>query len=80
MIREVKEETGYDITIVKLIHSDNGKFTYLAEVVGGELSLDKNNPANSDLIDNGWIAIEDVDKLDSYTLPILKIYFDSIRA
>lgn len=78
-IREVKEETGYDITIIKLIHTYSGKFTYLSEVIGGKLSLDKDNPANNDLIDNGWVEIGEIDKWDDYTLPILKIYLDSIR-
>jgi 8-oxo-dGTP pyrophosphatase MutT (NUDIX family) len=77
-IREVKEETGYDIAIIKLIHLENNKYTYLANVVGGELSLNKENPANSDLIDNGWVEIEDIDKWDGYTLPILKSYQEMI--
>lgn len=34
-IREVKEETGYDVSIIRRIYSDEDKFTYLAQIVGG---------------------------------------------
>lgn len=73
-IREVKEETGFDVELVNLLHKDENKFTYLAKIVGGNLTLDKSNPDNEDLIDNGWVTLDDNSKWDSYTLPILDLY------
>lgn len=78
-IREVKEETGYDISIIKFLHKgdeDHGKFTYLAEIVAGELNLDKDNLENEDLIDNGWIGMDDIEKWDDYTMPVLRFYIE----
>jgi 8-oxo-dGTP diphosphatase len=48
-IREVKEETGYDVVIKELLDSNNNKYTYLAEIIGGEISLDLENEANEDI-------------------------------
>ncbi|QAA34341.1 NUDIX hydrolase [Clostridium manihotivorum] len=74
-VREVKEETGFDVEISSLLYEDGYKYTYLAKIIGGELTLDKSNPDNEDLIDNGWFSIE-ADILDSYTKPILDMYME----
>src|SRR5690554_6193080 len=64
-IREVKEETGYDVIIKKLLNQKSHKYTFVAEIIGGELYLDSENVANNDIIDIGWIAIDDTEKFDS---------------
>ncbi|WP_314588631.1 NUDIX domain-containing protein [Paenibacillus terrigena] len=38
-IREVQEETGYVTKIVKLLLYSNGKYTFEAEIVGGDLRI-----------------------------------------
>ena len=73
-IREAKEETGYDVKLIKLIFSNKRKYTYLAEIISGELRVDKDNPDNEDIIDAAWVYIEDLEKWDDYTLPILDLY------
>jgi 8-oxo-dGTP diphosphatase len=78
-IREAKEETGYDVKLIKLIFSNKRKYTYLSEVIGGELRVDKDNPDNEDIIDAAWVDIEDVEKWDDYTLPILDLYKRELR-
>jgi 8-oxo-dGTP diphosphatase len=78
-IREVKEETGYDVVIKGLLLEAKEKFTYIAEIIGGELCLDTSNAANEDLIDVAWISLEDNDKFDHATTPLLKLYFDLVR-
>lgn len=73
-IREVKEETGYDVRVTKLLHEKNGKYTYVAEIIGGELFLDKENQANEDIVEIAWIGLDDNEKFDSFTSPMLNLY------
>lgn len=72
-IREVKEETGYDVAIKKLIAENGTKYTFEAEFIGGSLHVDKEHEANSDILEAAWISLEDKDKFDSYTTPLLEL-------
>ena len=76
-IREVKEETGYDVRIIKLLHEKNEKYTYLAEIIGGELFLDTENESNQDIVEIAWINLDDNEKFDSFTSPILNLYLET---
>ncbi|MDR6879868.1 NUDIX hydrolase [Bacillus sp. 3255] len=73
-IREVKEETGYDVIILKLLNCTDDKYTYLARINGGEMFLDSENEANEDIIEIAWVSVNDTNKWDDYTSPILNIY------
>jgi 8-oxo-dGTP diphosphatase len=75
-IREVKEETGYDIQITNLLHEKDGKYTYLAEIIGGELFLDKRNESNKDIIEASWIGLNDKEKFDGITMPMLTLFME----
>lgn len=75
-IREVKEETGYDVEIKALLIEKQNKFTFIAEIIGGELYLDMKNEANSDIIDVAWISIDEKDKFDTYTAPLLRLLLE----
>lgn len=70
-IREVKEETGYDVIVKHLIFEKSYKYTFIAEIVGGKLYLDSSIEANSDIIDSAWISINDYEKFDKITAPLL---------
>lgn len=70
-IREVKEETGYDVAIKQLLARNSNKFTFLADIIGGKLYLDLTNDSNSDIIDISWVSLHDVNKFDCITLPLL---------
>ncbi|WP_456290027.1 NUDIX domain-containing protein [Paenibacillus sp. AK002] len=70
-IREVKEETGFEVEIIKLLNYNNDKYTFKAEIIGGALGLDKSNKDNDDIIEIAWIKIEDEEKFDTYTRPII---------
>jgi ADP-ribose pyrophosphatase YjhB (NUDIX family) len=72
-IREVKEETGYVVIIKRLLVSNENKYTYLAEVVGGCLKLDKSLVGNEDLLDVRWVSLSDPKRFDDYTMPILSL-------
>ncbi|WP_343076314.1 hypothetical protein [Pullulanibacillus sp. KACC 23026] len=39
-MREVKEETGYDVKVTRLLRSDDDKYTFLAELTGEEIGFD----------------------------------------
>jgi 8-oxo-dGTP diphosphatase len=77
-IREVKEETGYEVKVMRLLYSNDHKFTFLAEITGGELGFDQTLEDNADLIDVAWVAQTDQEKWDDYTLPILKLYENTL--
>lgn len=76
-IREVKEETGYDIKITSLLFSNERKYTFVADIIGGSLFLDKSNPDNDELVDVAWISLDDQKRFDSYTKPLLDKFLDS---
>ncbi|WP_301280428.1 hypothetical protein [Rossellomorea aquimaris] len=41
--------------------------------------LNKELKENKDIIDVAWVSIEDKDKWDNFTLPILDLYIKSLR-
>lgn len=75
-IREVKEETGYEIELEYLLIQMNEKYTFIGKIIGGEMFLDSMQESNSDLIDVAWIDLNAVDMFDTYTKPILDLYFE----
>ncbi|MHC0039497.1 NUDIX hydrolase [Pseudoneobacillus sp. C159] len=79
-IREVKEETGYDIQIAKLLYQNQGKYTFLAKITGGYLFLDKEMVGNEDLVDVRWISLFDRQFFDQYTSPIIEIYLNQMKS
>jgi 8-oxo-dGTP diphosphatase len=72
-IREVKEETGFDIRLMGLLHERNKKYSFIGEIVGGKLFLDNNNQDNLDIIEIAWIQLTELEKFDSVTLPMLEL-------
>lgn len=73
-IREVKEETGYNVRIIKLLFQSDKKYSYLAEITGGNLHLDKNLAVNEDLVEVKWVSLLETEIFDNYTKPILEIF------
>ena len=56
-IREVKEETGYDVKINRLLFKNSNKYTFVVEI-----------------IDVAWISVDDKDKFDNFTAPLLELF------
>lgn len=77
-IREVKEETGYDVQITNLLFESNDKYTFSAEIVGGDLYLDSKAECNQEIIKIAWIDLEDLEKFDSFTTPLLNLYLERL--
>jgi ADP-ribose pyrophosphatase YjhB (NUDIX family) len=72
-IREVKEETGFDVELKGLLFKSTNKFTFIAKVIGGDMFLDTNNEDNSDIVDVAWVPLSEQEKFDDYTKPLLKL-------
>jgi 8-oxo-dGTP diphosphatase len=72
-VRELKEETGYDVKIKQLLYQDSGKFTYMVQIVAGDMVIDRTLEDNEDIIDVAWVSIDDKDKWDHFTLPMLEL-------
>jgi 8-oxo-dGTP diphosphatase len=77
-IREVKEETGYEVRINKLLFHNREKYSFLAEIIGGNLMLNKELAGNEDLVEVKWISLLDSLKFDRYTTPIIDIYYREV--
>lgn len=75
-LREVKEETGYEVRITKVLYNKKNKYSFLAEIIGGTLTLDKEMVGNEDLVDVKWISLSDSQKFDNITAPIIDIYLN----
>jgi 8-oxo-dGTP diphosphatase len=78
-VREVKEETGYDVKIMGLFYKTADKSTFIAKIISGDLFLDLNNEDNKEIIDVAWVSIDDEDKFDTYTAPLLKKLLNEIK-
>jgi 8-oxo-dGTP diphosphatase len=69
-IREVKEETGFDIRILDCLCFENLKYTYIAEIVGGTMSVDRTIEQNEDILEVKWVRLDDDASFDVVTRPI----------
>ncbi|QFF98951.1 NUDIX hydrolase [Psychrobacillus glaciei] len=78
-VSEVKEETGYDVQITKLLHEKNYNYTYLTEIIGGELFLDREKEYNQDILETAWIDLSNSYPFDSFTKPLLQRYLNEIE-
>ena len=75
-VREVKEETGYNVVIKRLLFKSSNKFTFEAKITSGYLYLDTNNVDNKDILDVAWVSIYEEGMFDAYTAPLLKLLID----
>ncbi|WP_240419635.1 histidine phosphatase family protein [Paenibacillus periandrae] len=73
-IREVKEETGYDVKITHLLHRTESKYTYLVDIVGGQLAVDMQHPDNQTIVSVEWVSLSDENRWDQVTRPIWEAY------
>lgn len=73
-IREVKEETGYDAVVIRLLYKDEFKYTFMADIIGGEIGYDQTMEDNNDLLDVAWISLDEVDKFDGIITPLLELF------
>ncbi|SFL84319.1 Broad specificity phosphatase PhoE [Paenibacillus sp. 1_12] len=73
-IREVKEETGYDVRITHLLNRSESKYTFLVEIVGGQLAIDVQHPDNQTIVSAEWVPLSDENRWDRVTRPIWEAY------
>jgi 8-oxo-dGTP diphosphatase len=72
-VREVKEETGYEVRILTKLYFDGEKHTYHAEIISGTEGIDTSIKENNDIIEIGWIPLSHLMKFDAYTRPIIDL-------
>jgi len=75
LLREIREETDLDVEIISLVglwwfflRKEEGQvvcMTYLCKPKSLEIDIDK-NPADEDITGFGWLAKEDILKLDNF--------------
>lgn len=64
-IKEVKEETGFDVEIIKKIAVFHGegeksvKHTYQAKIIGGDLNIPED-----EIMDAKWFSLEEIEKMN----------------
>lgn len=76
-IREVKEETGFETVIKSLLSiEDHHKYTYVADIIGGEIGFDNNDASNDDLLEVAWISLDDHEKFDRVTEPLVRMFLE----
>lgn len=68
-IREVKEETGYDVKIIHLLYKGIDKQSFYCEVVKGDLLVED----DEDILDVRWVDLFDEKYFDSYSYPLVKM-------
>jgi mutator protein MutT len=68
-IREVREETGYNVKIIELLFANETKHAYLCEVVSGELLIEE----DEDILDVRWVDLFDEDYFDQVSSPIVEL-------
>jgi 8-oxo-dGTP diphosphatase len=78
-IREVKEETGYEVRILSKMYFYEEKYTYRAEIISGTEGTDKSIKDNEDIIEIGWISLSDFVKFDTYTRPIIDLFISGLE-
>ncbi|WP_413300056.1 NUDIX domain-containing protein [Bacillus sp. 1P10SD] len=83
--REVKEETGFDVKLVKstgvynFTSNTNHQvilFHFIGEIIGGSLTIDA-----TEIIDSKWITLMDLKELDNEVLrdaPVIKQITDAL--
>jgi mutator protein MutT len=73
-IREVEEETGYNVKILELLIANDSKHTYLCEVVSGEIVIED----DEDILDVRWVDLDDNAYFDSVSKPIIELVREKV--
>ncbi|MCA1031351.1 NUDIX hydrolase [Bacillus timonensis] len=80
-IREVREETGYEISQLHLLlKKANKKYTYTASIKSGFIDIEGIISRNDDILDVKWVPLNDRERIDSKIQELVDIYFMSKQA
>jgi 8-oxo-dGTP diphosphatase len=65
-MREIEEETGLTVHIVRKIYEDPYRYAFLVEVLSGDLMKEQK------LLDMAWVSEDELEKWDRVTSSILR--------
>ncbi|MBN3554616.1 NUDIX hydrolase [Fictibacillus nanhaiensis] len=68
-IREVLEETGYTVKIIKPVTKSKEKQTFLCELISGTLTIED----DEDILDVRWIDLNDERYFDDVSKPVVEM-------
>ncbi|WP_416730979.1 NUDIX hydrolase [Fictibacillus sp. JL2B1089] len=68
-IREVMEETGYTVKLIKSLFQSKEKQTFLCELISGTLSIED----DEDILDVRWIDLKDDRYFDDVSRPVVEM-------
>lgn len=71
IVREVFEETGYQIETGRILLDEANRVVYESCIVGGELFLDTTLEDNEEILEVSWKPLEDESLWNDYMRPVL---------
>jgi 8-oxo-dGTP diphosphatase len=74
-LREVLEETGYTVKIIRSLFQSKEKQTFLCERISGTLSIED----DEDILDVRWIDLEDDLYFDDVSRPVVELALKSME-